>query len=112
MGITQITTFQSDLIEMLNNDKNLLVIGSPGIGKTIAYAIAVLRHVDTKENYPQVLCLCSSHEAAIQTGKILTQMATHTDMKIGFATRDTNGTRDFAISLYFFFVIRIWISLF
>lgn len=99
------TTFQSDLIKMVNDGKNVLLIGSPGIGKTIAYAIAVLCHVDTEKNYPHVLCLCSSHEAAIQTGQILTQMATYTDIKIGYATRDTNGTENFAISLYFSFLL-------
>lgn len=91
VGITQISTFQLDLIKIINDAQNVLAKSSPGTGKTIVFAIAILRHVDVRKRYPHVLVICSTHESAFEMCKILTRIGTYTDIKVGSALQDANG---------------------
>lgn len=86
------------LHKLLNNRKNLLVIGSPGMGKTIPYAIAALTKVDPALLYPQIICICATHEAAIQTARIFRRMVGYTQgfiqIEIGHAVQGKEGEND------------------
>lgn len=94
MGITGLSKLQFDLLsKLMTNPKRFVHLSSPGTGKTIAYGIAILKQVDTTKNHPQVLCLCSTYESAIQTQNILSQMAVYSGVVIGSAVQD--GTSKF-----------------
>lgn len=95
MGITGLTKLQVDFVfKMTKIQKCLVLSGSPGTGKTIAYGITIHNHVDRAKNYPQVLCLCATYETAIQTQNILCQMAVNSGIKIGSAIQE--GTCKFS----------------
>lgn len=74
-------------------DQDVWIIGSPGSGKSIAYAIGVLQKVDLKKNYTQALCLVSSIEAAMQLLSLMTDLASFTDIRIGMAVKSNAGKR-------------------
>lgn len=105
MGFIRPSKFQSDLIsKTIEDDRNLIVRSSPGTGKTIACCIAALSHVDTGRYYPQVLFLCATYEAAVQTTVCLRQMVMQTGIKVGFVRQDTNGNSN---CMFFQFKSRI-----
>lgn len=74
MNITGLTKFQFDFVSNFSTTpKRFVLSGSPGSGRTIAYGITILKHVDSTKNYPQVLCLCSTYESATQV-EVLSRM--------------------------------------
>lgn len=73
---------------LLETEENLCIAMSSGCGKTLIYAIGAITKVDRTKNKPQVLCVCVSYEAAIQTAKILNQIAIFTGVKVGLATNE------------------------
>lgn len=86
------TKSQFDLVsKMTKKPKCFVFSSSPGTGKTIAFGIAALDLVDRHKHYPQVLCLCSTYETAIQTQNILCRMAAQTGIAIGCAVQDGHG---------------------
>ncbi|XP_055309062.1 DEAD-box helicase Dbp80-like [Sitodiplosis mosellana] len=93
MGFNFPSLFQYGLLSQMNDDsQNLVVVSKPGTGKTVAVSIGVLNYVNRKQNYPQVLYLCTTHEAAVQTAKQLTGMAIGTEIKVGTALKNSNVT--------------------
>lgn len=76
---------------MKESDQNLVLISAPGTGKTVAVCIAVLDYVNIEHNYPQVLYLCTTHEAAIHTTKLLNEMSIGTGIRVGTALKNSNG---------------------
>lgn len=89
MGVYRLTNLQFDLLRKISaTTKNMILSCAPGTGKTIAYGIKIIKQVDTSKLYPQVLCMCSTYEAAIQTQTILSQMAVGLGVVIGNATQD------------------------
>lgn len=92
MGIIQPSKFQFDLLsDWFKDERNMVIISSPGTGKTMTCGIAALSRVDTQKHYPQVLFLCATHEAASLTTKMLSQLALKSDVKIGSALKHSNG---------------------
>uniref|UniRef100_A0A1B0A5B2 RNA helicase n=1 Tax=Glossina pallidipes TaxID=7398 RepID=A0A1B0A5B2_GLOPL len=55
--------------------QNLIAQSQSGTGKTVAFVVAMLARVDTKLNYPQVLCMLPTYELAIQTAEVIAQIA-------------------------------------
>lgn len=92
MKITGLTKMQFDFLSKLSNDAKKFVLSTtPGAGKTIAYAMKILSHVDREKKYPQVLCLCSTYEAAKQTLSVLMQIANGSGIEIGSAVQEGTG---------------------
>lgn len=99
IGISNLSPFQFAVLrKLLYNQKHSLVVASPGMGKTIPYAIAALTKVDPALLYPQIICICATHEAAIQTGRIFRRMVGYTQgftqIEIGHAVQGKRGKND------------------
>lgn len=75
-----------------------MVVASPGLGKTIPYAIAAITKVDPALLYPQIICICATHEAATQTRRIFRRMVGYTQgfaqIDIGHAVQGKRGKND------------------
>lgn len=92
MGIIHPSKWQYDLLAHFANDhRNIIVKGESGIGKTLTCCIAALCHVNIEKSYPQALILCPTHEAAVCTSRLLSQVAINTKIKIGNAVKGSNG---------------------
>lgn len=73
---------------LLETNSNLCIAMSTGSGKTLLYAIAAISKVDTRKNHPQVLCVCHTYEAALQTAHILHRAAMFTHVEVGLVSQD------------------------
>uniref|UniRef100_A0A8C5AFQ7 RNA helicase n=1 Tax=Gadus morhua TaxID=8049 RepID=A0A8C5AFQ7_GADMO len=63
--------------EELRLPQNLIAQSQSGTGKTAAFVLAMLSHVDPNKKYPQCLCVSPTYELALQTGKVIEQMGKH-----------------------------------
>lgn len=73
---------------LLETNENLCIAMSTGTGKTLLYGIAAVSKVDIRKNHPQVLCVCATYEAAVQTAQILHQLSVFKNIQVGLATRE------------------------
>lgn len=73
---------------LLETNNNLCIAMSTGSGKTLLYAIAAVDKVDIHKKHPQVLCVCLSYEAAVQTADILHRVGIFKNIKVGLATQE------------------------
>lgn len=90
MGFNAPSKIQETALPTLLADppQNMIAQSQSGTGKTAAFVLAMLSRVDTKKDYPQVLCLSPTYELAIQTGEVAAKMAQFCpDIKIRFAVR-------------------------
>ncbi|RXN35402.1 ATP-dependent RNA helicase DDX19B [Labeo rohita] len=60
--------------EELRFPQNLIAQSQSGTGKTAAFVLAMLSHVDPDNKWPQCLCVSPTYELALQTGKVIEQM--------------------------------------
>lgn len=90
MGFNAPSKIQETALPILLADppQNMIAQSQSGTGKTAAFVLAMLSRVDTKQNFPQVLCLSPTYELAIQTGEVAARMAQFCpDIKLKFAVR-------------------------
>ncbi|XP_075155168.1 putative ATP-dependent RNA helicase Dbp80 [Haematobia irritans] len=90
MGFNAPSKIQENALPILLADppQNMIAQSQSGTGKTAAFVLAMLSRVDTKLDYPQVLCLSPTYELAIQTGEAAARMAQFCpDIKLKFAVR-------------------------
>ncbi|XP_029359141.1 ATP-dependent RNA helicase DDX19B isoform X3 [Echeneis naucrates] len=74
--------------EELRLPQNLIAQSQSGTGKTAAFVLAMLSHVDPNNKYPQCLCVSPTYELALQTGKVIEQMGKHyPEVKLVYAIR-------------------------
>ncbi len=67
MGFEQPTPIQEKTIpHLLNNANDLVALAQTGTGKTAAFGLPVLNHLDTSSNQVQVLVLCPTRELCLQ----------------------------------------------
>lgn len=95
MGISKLSKVQAlafDNHDLFNRNDNLAIISGTGSGKTLLYAIAAVQSVDSNNAKLQVLCICATHEAAIQTANVIQQVAVYTHVKIGLAVKTANSS--------------------
>ncbi|ELW63020.1 ATP-dependent RNA helicase DDX19B [Tupaia chinensis] len=85
--------------EELRLPQNLIAQSQSGTGKTAAFVLAMLSHVEPVNRYPQCLCLSPTYELALQTGKVIEQMGKfYPELKLAYAVRGNKWrTADFAI---------------
>lgn len=84
------TLFFHSFQDKANPWANFAVQSLPGTGKTKAFGIALLSHIDVTINYPQAICVSATHEAAIQTSQIMSKLGFFTNVNIGLAVPNEN----------------------
>lgn len=70
----------------------MYIVSTTGTGKTLLYAVAAVNIVNPNNAKVQVLCICATHECAIQTEKVIQQVAIYTPVKIGMATKTSKSS--------------------
>lgn len=89
------------LPQLINGYGKTAIVCNTGTGKTLAAMIAVLNSVDTNQNKPQALYLCTTYEAAYEAKEIMSQAARYTQVTIGLVTKGAQGTYGLFLLLNF-----------
>jgi len=83
MGFEEFTPIQTDTIPMIQQGKDIIGHSQTGTGKTAAFAIPILEHLDYDNTHIQAIVLCPTRELAVQVkseidkiGKYLPQLKT------------------------------------
>lgn len=84
LGLQQMSNVQATALPVLLKEQKDVVILN-GAGKTFSACIAMVNHVDISKDYPQVLCITATKEAAMHTHNMLQNIAKHTHVSIGLA---------------------------
>ncbi|XP_020489956.3 ATP-dependent RNA helicase DDX19B [Labrus bergylta] len=90
MGFNRPSKIQETALPMMlaGPPQNLIAQSQSGTGKTAAFVLAMLSHVDPDNKYPQCLCVSPTYELALQTGKVIEQMGKHyPEVKLVYAIR-------------------------
>uniref|UniRef100_A0A8C6L302 RNA helicase n=3 Tax=Nothobranchius furzeri TaxID=105023 RepID=A0A8C6L302_NOTFU len=74
--------------------QNLIAQSQSGTGKTAAFCLAMLSHVNPANQWTQCLCVAPTYELALQTGQVIEQMGKFCpDVKLAYAVRGTKAVR-------------------
>lgn len=93
MGISKLSKIQALAFpDLLNGTDNMYIVSDAGTGKTLVYAVAAVNSIKPNNAKLQVLCICATHENAIQTAKVIQQVAIYTPVKIGMAIKGSNSS--------------------
>uniref|UniRef100_H2TGK8 RNA helicase n=1 Tax=Takifugu rubripes TaxID=31033 RepID=H2TGK8_TAKRU len=90
MGFNRPSKIQETALPMMLAEppQNLIAQSQSGTGKTAAFVLAMLSHVDPSRKYPQCLCVSPTYELALQTGKVIEQMGQYySEVKLVYAIR-------------------------
>ncbi|CAF94489.1 unnamed protein product, partial [Tetraodon nigroviridis] len=90
MGFNRPSKIQETALPMMLAEppQNLIAQSQSGTGKTAAFVLAMLSHVDPSKKYPQCLCVSPTYELALQTGKVIEQMGQYySEVKLVYAIR-------------------------
>uniref|UniRef100_A0A673XLX0 RNA helicase n=1 Tax=Salmo trutta TaxID=8032 RepID=A0A673XLX0_SALTR len=90
MGFNRPSKIQENALPMMLAEppQNLIAQSQSGTGKTAAFVLAMLSHVDPNNKFPQALCVSPTYELALQTGKVIEQMGKHySEVKLVYAIR-------------------------
>ena len=75
LGYEQMTPIQAQALPVILEGKDLLAQAKTGSGKTAAFAIGLLNHLDVKSYETQALVLCPTRELADQVSKEIRRLA-------------------------------------
>lgn len=75
LGYEQMTPIQAQGLPVILEGKDLLAQAKTGSGKTAAFAIGLLNHLDVKSYETQALVLCPTRELADQVSKEIRRLA-------------------------------------
>jgi len=75
LGYEQMTPIQAQGLPVILEGKDLLAQAKTGSGKTAAFAIGLLHHLDVKTYETQALVLCPTRELADQVSKEIRRLA-------------------------------------
>ena len=79
LGFFQPSLIQSQAIPILNDEKKSLIAqGQSGSGKTVAFLVSMLLHVDGSKPFLQTICLCHTLELTMQNFKVFNNMNCYT----------------------------------
>lgn len=88
MGISKLSKIQALAFpDLLNGRDNMTIVSDTGTGKTLVFAIAAVNSVNANNPKLQVLCICATHENAIQTANVIQRVAIYTQVTIGMAVK-------------------------
>ena len=80
LGIVEPTPIQEQVIPLLlEGDTHLVGQAQTGTGKTAAYGLPILEHVDPRKKHIQALILCPTRELSQQVAKQLFKFTKYTD---------------------------------
>lgn len=95
MSISKLSKVQALAFEehgMLNGNGNFAIVSDTGTGKTLLYSIAAVNSVDVNNPKVQVLCICATHEGAMQTANVMQRVAIYASVKIGMAVKTARSS--------------------
>lgn len=75
MGFTESTPIQSAAIPVVMSGRDVIGQAQTGTGKTAAFGIPAIEHVDADDRNTQVLILCPTRELALQVKEQITTLA-------------------------------------
>jgi ATP-dependent RNA helicase DeaD len=75
MGFTESTPIQSAAIPVVMSGRDVIGQAQTGTGKTAAFGIPAIEHVDAENRNTQVLILCPTRELALQVKEQITLLA-------------------------------------
>lgn len=75
MGFTEMTEIQEKAIPIMMAGHDVIAKAPTGTGKTCAFGIPLIEHVDTAKSYPQAVVLAPTRELAQQIAEDLTDLA-------------------------------------
>ncbi|XP_061647383.1 ATP-dependent RNA helicase DDX19B-like isoform X2 [Phyllopteryx taeniolatus] len=86
--------FSVKTFEELRLHQNLIAQSQSGTGKTAAFSLAMLSHVNTANKWTQALCIAPTYELALQIGQVMEQMGKHCpDVKLAYGIRGNKVER-------------------
>ncbi|KAM9343434.1 ATP-dependent RNA helicase DDX19A [Pholidichthys leucotaenia] len=90
MGFNRPSRIQENALPMMlaQPPQNLIAQSQSGTGKTAAFSLAMLSHVNPDNKWTQCLCLAPTYELALQIGQVIEQMGKFCpDVKMAYAIR-------------------------
>ncbi|KAL2103829.1 hypothetical protein ACEWY4_000697 [Coilia grayii] len=90
MGFNRPSRIQENALPMMlaAPPQNLIAQSQSGTGKTAAFVLAMLTHVNPENKWTQCLCLSPTYELALQTGKVIEHMGQfYPEVKLAYAIR-------------------------
>ncbi|XP_076840463.1 ATP-dependent RNA helicase DDX19A [Brachyhypopomus gauderio] len=96
MGFNRPSKIQENALPMMLAEppQNLIAQSQSGTGKTAAFVLAMLSHVDPANKWTQCLCISPTYELAVQTGKVVEQMGKfYPEVKLAYAVRGNKMER-------------------
>ncbi len=74
LGFEEATPVQEQVIPRMLAGGDVIAQAQTGTGKTAAFGLPILQHLDTSANYPQALILAPTRELAVQVAEALHRM--------------------------------------
>ncbi|KAK2851846.1 hypothetical protein Q5P01_008122 [Channa striata] len=96
MGFNRPSRIQENALPMMlaQPPQNLIAQSQSGTGKTAAFSLAMLSHVNPANKWTQCLCISPTYELALQIGKVIEQMGQfYPDVKLAYAIRGNKMER-------------------
>lgn len=96
MGFNRPSRIQENALPMMlaQPPQNLIAQSQSGTGKTAAFSLAMLSHVNADNKWPQCLCIAPTYELALQIGQVTEQMGKFcADVKLAYGIRGNRMCR-------------------
>ncbi|TMS16898.1 ATP-dependent RNA helicase DDX19B [Larimichthys crocea] len=90
MGFNRPSRIQENALPMMlaQPPQNLIAQSQSGTGKTAAFSLAMLSHVNPANKWTQCLCISPTYELALQIGQVIEQMGKFCpDVKLAYGIR-------------------------
>uniref|UniRef100_A0A673BUW5 RNA helicase n=1 Tax=Sphaeramia orbicularis TaxID=375764 RepID=A0A673BUW5_9TELE len=90
MGFNRPSRIQENALPMMlaQPPQNLIAQSQSGTGKTAAFSLAMLSHVNPANKWTQCLCISPTYELALQIGQVIEQMGKfYPEVKLAYAIR-------------------------
>ncbi|XP_072304920.1 ATP-dependent RNA helicase DDX19A [Eucyclogobius newberryi] len=100
MGFNRPSRIQENALPLMlaQPPQNLIAQSQSGTGKTAAFSLAMLSHVNPANKWTQCLCLAPTYELALQIGQVIEQMGTfYPEVKLAYAVRGNRVSRHAAL---------------
>ncbi|KAM8864025.1 ATP-dependent RNA helicase DDX19A [Spinachia spinachia] len=96
LGFNRPSRIQENALPMMlaQPPQNLIAQSQSGTGKTAAFSLAVLSHVNPENKWTQCLCISPTYELALQIGQVIEQMGKFCpDVKLAYGIRGNRMER-------------------
>ncbi|KAM6929175.1 ATP-dependent RNA helicase DDX19A [Lycodopsis pacificus] len=96
MGFNRPSRIQESALPMMmaQPTQNLIAQAQSGTGKTAAFSLAMLSHVNPENKWTQCLCISPTYELALQIGQVIKQMGEFCpDVKLTYGIRGNKLAR-------------------